>query len=107
MRQKTEMQKNPSFSDEFFVCGGAELISDFAIQYHHERFVAASGLPYIRIHDFRHSHASLLINEGISIQEIARRLGHSNVELTWRVYAHLYPREEDRALKVLNALNLY
>ena len=58
----------------------------------------------IRIHDFRHSHVSLLANEGINIQEIARRLGHSRVEMTWNTYSHLYPREEEKAVEVLNRM---
>ena len=62
------------------------------------------GLPHIRVHDFRHPHASLLCNEGVNIQEIARRLGHSKIEITWNTYSHLYPREETRALLILNKI---
>ena len=73
---------------------------------HHEmdRGAKESGVKRIRIHDFRHSHASLLANEGINIQEIARRLGHSNISMTWNTYSHLYPREEERAVKILNTI---
>ena len=42
--------------------------------------------------------------EGINIQEVARRLGHSDVNMTWNTYSHLYPREEERALKILNEI---
>jgi integrase len=59
-------------------------------------------LKVIRIHDYRHSHVSVLANNGINIQEIARRLGHSKVDMTWNTYSHLYPREEERAVDVLN-----
>ena len=62
------------------------------------------GLPTIRVHDFRHTHASILVNEGINIQEIARRLGHAKIEMTWNTYAHLYPREEERAVSILNKI---
>ncbi len=67
-------------------------------------FADKAGLPHIRIHDLRHSHASLLANEGINIQEIARRLGHSKIEITWNTYSHLYPREEERAVQILNKI---
>ena len=40
----------------------------------------------------------------INIQEVARRLGHANVQETWNTYCHLYPREEERAVKVLNKI---
>lgn len=49
---------------------------------------------------------SLLASEGINIQEIARRLGHSNVEMTWNTYSHLYPHEEERAISVLDKIFL-
>ena len=62
------------------------------------------AFAYTRIHDFLHTHVSVLINEGISIQEIARRLGHSKVEITWNTYAHLYPREEERAVRILDRI---
>lgn len=94
----------PEFSDEWFVCGGADTLADATIEYRNAAFSSAAGLPHIRIHDFRHSHASLLCNEGINIQEIARRLGHSDVQTTWRTYAHLYPREEERAVEILNKI---
>jgi len=61
-------------------------------------------LDVISIHSYRHSHASLLANEGINIQEIARRLGHARVEMTWNTYSHLYPREEERAVEILNRI---
>ena len=67
-------------------------------------FADKAELPHIRVHDFRHSHASLLANEGINIQEIARRLGHSKIEITWNTYSHLYPREEERAVQILNKI---
>ena len=70
------------------------------------QYANAAGLPHIRIHDFRHTHASLLVNEGINIQEIARRLGHSKVEQTWNTYSHLYPREEERAVAILDGIVL-
>ncbi|MCI8501536.1 MAG: tyrosine-type recombinase/integrase [Oscillospiraceae bacterium] len=56
------------------------------------------------MHDFRHSHASPPANEGINIQKIARRLGPSKIETTWDTYSHLYPREEERAVAVLNKI---
>ncbi|MBR7184561.1 MAG: tyrosine-type recombinase/integrase [Clostridia bacterium] len=86
------------------VCGADECLRDSSIEIHNQRYAKAAGLPHLRIHDFRHTHATLLINEGINIQEVARRLGHSDVQMTWGTYAHLYPREEERALAVLEKI---
>ncbi len=92
------------FTEDFRVCGGVRALRDASIELRNTTYSKAAGLPHIRIHDFRHTHASLLANEGINIQEVARRLGHSNVETTWQTYAHLYPREEERAVRVLDRI---
>lgn len=92
------------FSDDWRICGCTSCLRDTTIQHRNERYAKAAGLKIIRIHDFRHSHASLLANNGINIQEIARRLGHSKIEITWDIYSHLYPREEERAIEVLNRI---
>ena len=93
-----------SFDESYLICGGMKALRDSSVQKMNVKIAAAAGLKVIRIHDFRHSHASLLANEGINIQEIARRLGHSKIEITWNTYSHLYPREEERAVKVLDKI---
>ena len=54
-----------------------------------------AGLPRIKFHATRHSAASMLLNNGASIKAVSRRLGHSSVELTLRVYSHLLPDADD------------
>ena len=103
---RRRQEQSPAFSEEFRVCGGQNIINDNTIAKRHQKIIQLAGLPSITIHDFRHSHASLLINEGISIQEIARRLGHKDVQTTWQIYAHLYPREEERAVSILNRVKI-
>jgi integrase len=48
----------------------------------------------IRFHDIRHTHASQLIANGHSIKAVSRRLGHSCIDVTLRVYAHLMPDDD-------------
>ena len=60
------------------------------------RIAKKAGLPKIRIHDLRHSHVSMLIDMGIPITEISRRLGHESPDITLRIYSHLYPGKERR-----------
>lgn len=92
------------FTDSCLICGGIKPLRDSSVQKMNERIATAAGVKVIRIHDFRHSHASLLANEGINIQEIARRLGHSDIKMTWNTYSHLYPQEEERAIKILDKI---
>lgn len=56
------------------------------------------------IHILRHSHASLLINNGVDVLYISKRLGHSKPSMTLNVYSHLYKMTEDRARDKLNEL---
>jgi integrase len=90
------------FTEDFRICGGTKSLRDTSVDNANIKFAKLAELKKIRIHDFRHSHVSLLANEGINIQEIARRLGHSKIDMTWNTYSHLYPREEERAVQVLN-----
>ena len=107
LEEHKQLQREGSalFTDDFRICGGERPLRDTSIENHNTAYAAAAGLPHIRIHDFRHTHASLLVNEGINIQEIARRLGHSNVQMTWNTYSHLYPREEERAVAILDRIS--
>lgn len=98
---RKRMEAMEGWSDTLFVCGGLKPIPDTVIENANKKFGAAAGLKHITIHEFRHSHASVLCNAGLNVKEIARRLGHSDVETTLRTYAHLYPAEEERAVKIL------
>ena len=106
LKKHKERQKNGLrlFSDDYRICGAEKPLRDTTIEKHNIQFAKEAGLPHIRIHDFRHSHASLLANNGINIQEISRRLGHSNIEITWNTYSHLYPKENEKAIEILNQI---
>src|SRR5436190_15021662 len=51
--------------------------------------MAAIGMPAVTLHSLRHTHASMLINAGLDILTISRRLGHSSPTITLNVYGHL------------------
>jgi len=69
-----------------------------SIDNHYETYIKSSKVKRIRIHDFRHSHASYLINMGNDIQIVSKRLGHANTSTTYDIYSHLYPSKEDDAV---------
>lgn len=58
------------------------------------RGIKNSGGKRIRVHDLRHSHASLLVEMNFSPKEIAERLGHEKIETTLNTYSHLYPNKQ-------------
>lgn len=63
-----------------------------------------SGVKKIRLHDLRHSHASLLIELGFSPLLIAERLGHEKVETTLNTYSHLWPHKQSEVSDKLQKL---
>ena len=63
-----------------------------------------SGVKKIRVHDIRHSHASLLVELGFSPLLIAERLGHEKVQTTMDTYSHLYPNKQVEVAKQLDDL---
>jgi integrase len=64
----------------------------------------AAGLPKDRrIHDLRHTCASLLIDQGHSPKSIQAHLGHSSIAVTLDVYGHLYPEEREKIAAGLEA----
>ena len=59
---------------------------------------------YIRVHDLRHSHASLLVEMGFSPLLIAERLGHERVQTTMETYSHLYPNKQAEVARLLDTI---
>lgn len=62
------------------------------------------GLPVIRLHDLRHSHASMLIDLGTPPKVVQERLGHASIQMTLDLYSHLYP---DKQKDVADRLSQY
>jgi len=79
-------------------------VTKFAIGNIIDRYAPKAGVKRIRLHDIRHSHASLLIEKGFSPLLIAERLGHENIETTLNTYSHLYPTKESELVDCLQNL---
>jgi len=61
------------------------------------------GIPDVTFHALRHTHASQLIHEGVDIVTISKRLGHAKPDITLRVYAHLFHKDDGKAAAAINA----
>jgi integrase-like protein len=55
-----------------------------------------AGLRQIRIHDLRHTYATHLVQMGVPITYVSEQVGHADVSITWRVYAHYMPKSSQR-----------
>ena len=78
-------------------------ITKYYLEHEMQRGIKESGVKRIRVHDLRHSHASMLIELGFSPLEIANRLGHEKVETTLNTYAHLYPNKQTKLTERLDS----
>lgn len=63
-----------------------------------------SDVKKIRVHDLRHSHASMLVELGFTPLLIAERLGHENIQTTLETYSHLYPNKQVEAAEKLSSI---
>lgn len=63
------------------------------------KLLRASGVPQIRFHDIRHTHATLLLKEGVNPKIVSERLGHSGVNITLDIYSHVLPEMQQEAAK--------
>jgi len=67
------------------------------------RFLLDSGLPRIRFHDLRHSHATALLAGGVHPKVASERLGHARVGITLDVYSHVVGNMQDQAAAAIDA----
>ena len=56
-----------------------------------------AGLPVIRLHDLRHSYATAALAAGVPVKVVSQRIGHADVGVTLKVYAHVMPGDDEDA----------
>lgn len=64
------------------------------------KFIERNGLPKIRFHDLRHTHATELLKAGINPKIVSERLGHSDIKLTLDTYSHVIPTLQKEAAEI-------
>ena len=64
-----------------------------------EALAKRAGIKIIRLHDARHSHASLMLKQGIHPKVVQERLGHSSIQITLDTYTHVAPGLQEAATK--------
>lgn len=96
-------QKKAQEGDQY-VFGGKDPFPPTNLERTLTKAAAAAGVKRIRIHDLRHSCASLLIHKGVSIVAVSRHLGHTTVEQTLNTYSHMMPDDRTMILKTLSSV---
>lgn len=105
MLKKEDKELLIGFNDKFFVAGDIRPATSNSIADRKNRNCALAGVKQIRLHDFRHSCASLLIHTGAGIKMVSTFLGHSKIEETLNTYTHLLPNAFDDITNIIDKMN--
>lgn len=106
------MQSYTDYSNEWWLFGGSRYLAPTTINRYKHKYFDLANVPEITIHEFRHSHVSLLINQYLKSGNndatkfflmMSQRMGHS-VDVMQRTYMHLFPQSQDSIVDILNNL---
>lgn len=97
-------KKSEDFKESWYIFGGTTPLSQTTISRHKNNYCEKANVKKIRLHDFRHSHATLLLSNGVPITVISQRLGHSDIAMTLNTYSHLILKDEDKAIDIIDLI---
>ena len=98
-----DILKNIEHNGEFvFSKKDGSMISYTSITKHFKKMCELSGVKYRNFHTLRHTHASVLLSNGVHPKIVQERLGHSKISITLDTYSHLIPTLQSIAVDVFN-----
>lgn len=114
---KNEVCKFNDFNENWYVFGNTMYLPNVSIDRAKDKAFELSGVPRITMHEFRHSHVSLLVNEYIKTSKeknmkidttkfflmMSERMGHS-IQVMQKIYLHLFPSVQDEIIDLLDNL---
>lgn len=109
---KTKQMKYKDFTNNWFVFGGPIHLSKTTVDRYKHKYFKLSGMQEITMHEFRHSHVSLLINEYIKSGQtdttkffimMSNRMGHT-IDVMEKTYMHLFPTIQNEIVNILDNL---
>lgn len=97
---------SPSLKDEDFVfChDDGSALNPSTVTHSFSKVAVAAGMPYLRLHDLRHIHATMLLKAGTHPRIVQERLGHSTIATTLDIYSHTVPGMQKAAAERLDTL---
>ena len=101
--KKQQLKQDPEAS---FLFGASRPLPERTTDRYFENACAKATVKKIRLHDLRHSCASLLLSKGVSIVAVSRQLGHANVTQTLNTYAHLMPDDQSKTVAELEEVGV-
>ncbi|ACO28786.1 site-specific integrase [Bacillus cereus] len=98
---KDKLRIGPAYHDlDLIICNKlGEVTTRTTFTRHFDKVIKNAGIKKIKFHDTRHTHATLLLKQGVHPKVVSERLGHSDISLTLRVYSHVLPNIQEDAVK--------
>lgn len=109
LRTRQEEQRGmlgTAFTDDVFVFAHADgkPFGYHSVSKEFAHVMDKAGLPHIRFHDLRHTHATLLLRAGVHGKVVSERLGHASVAFTLDTYSHVLPGLQENAAEKLDTM---
>lgn len=101
---KDKTSKESNFNNNWFVLGNEKHMPITNLMTRKNNICKLANLKQIRLHDFRHSCASLLISKGANVTIVAKYLGHTKIDETLNTYSHFFKSDLDEIVSLLNKL---
>ena len=102
LRMRLGLGRLPEDDDLVFPAPTGGLMSPHALTMEWSDTADSIGMADITFHALRHTHASQLIDSGVDVVTIAKRLGHSSPNVTLGTYAHFFRQQDDKAATAIN-----
>lgn len=103
-RLELELHREVHVDDYFFPTADGRPTHPDLFSQAFSRLVATIDVPRLRLHDLRHTHATLLLKAGIPIKVVSERLGHATPGFTMTTYQHVLPGMQAEAARTFEAL---
>ncbi|MGG5737781.1 tyrosine-type recombinase/integrase [Bacillus cereus group sp. IBL03679] len=105
---KDKLRIGPAYHDlDLITCNNlGKVTTRSTFTSHFNKVIENAGIKKIKFHDTRHTHATLLLKQGVHPKVVSERLGHSDISLTLRIYSHVLPNMQEDAVKAF-AKNIF
>jgi len=99
-----QSDKDLTDADFVFTRPDGSPLNPNAITLAHAKILEKAGLPHVRVHDLRHTHATLMLKAGVHPKVVSERLGHANISITLDTYTHVLPGLQEAAAERFDGL---
>ena len=103
MDQCVDLGANWSENNYVFCHPNGGPLSPDTVTHAFNRLVKRTEIPHVRFHDLRHTHATLMLKQGVNPKIVCERLGHSSVTITMDTYSHVLPGMQEQAALAFEA----